>query len=278
MGPSGVGYWLRALQRVRVYGPGHSRIRFPVPSVFRWGPGLVQQRCFVCTPTNQLSGRRTRRLGPVRVCLCMIRLVGSSGPVSRARFGAPVLSFGFFVFLLSLGPLQAGVARFFSSSGYFCAPAVSDVLWFPAPSVLALGAVRFLPPPFFFFCRGFRLRPLTLWLAVWFSPFGLVAPPPRPLLFFCLCSWFCSPGAPCVFFLCFLPVPWFFFPFFFLAPPSPSPRSLAVPVPFAPWCCFRVLIAFVPAGGGLRLFAAVPARLAVMCAVLLLLVACVPFW
>ena len=104
-------------------------------------------------------GRRTPRRGPVRVCLCMLFLAGSGLPASRARFGAPHLSFGRFVLLFCSAPSELGLPS--SSCGFFCsfarcpvarAPAVSGFLCFPAPDALGLGALRSLlpPPPSFF--------------------------------------------------------------------------------------------------------------------------------
>ena len=45
---------LRALRLFGVCQPSHSRNRFPVPSVFRQGPRLVNRGCFVWTPTPPL--------------------------------------------------------------------------------------------------------------------------------------------------------------------------------------------------------------------------------
>ena len=51
----------------------------------------MHRGCFVWTPTPLLSGRRTPRLGPVGVCVCVPPLAGSGQPASRVRFGAPHL-------------------------------------------------------------------------------------------------------------------------------------------------------------------------------------------
>ena len=58
-------------------------------------------------------GRRMPRPGPARVCVCVPCLAGSGGPASRARSGAPHLSFGRSWFTLCLfGALRVGVALF----------------------------------------------------------------------------------------------------------------------------------------------------------------------
>ena len=114
-GPSGFGPGLRALRWFGVCGPGHWRVQFPVPSVVRRGTRPVHRGCFVWTPTPPLSGRRTPRPGPMRLCVCPLFLAGLGRPASWARFGAPHRSFGRFVLLLCSAPSGLGLPllRFF---------------------------------------------------------------------------------------------------------------------------------------------------------------------
>ena len=191
-GPSSVSLGLRALRWVGVCRPGHSRVRFPVPSVFRRGPRLVHRGCFVWTLTPPLFwlGDATPRVPCVCACGCFSCPGWAGWPARRVLvhlgFPSAVLSSCF------AGLLRAGVALFlsiylrwfFPSSCSFCAPAVSGFFWFPAPAVLGLGAVWFSPPPpapLIFFRRGFRLGPPSTWRAVCFALFCLVCFPPRPL-------------------------------------------------------------------------------------------------
>ena len=93
-GPSGLGLALLALQWFGVCGPGHSHVRFPVPSVFRRESQPVHPGFFVSARTPPFSGRRTPSPGPVRVCVCSLFLPGSGRLASWARFGAPHFSCG----------------------------------------------------------------------------------------------------------------------------------------------------------------------------------------
>ena len=139
--------------------------------------------CFVWTPTPPLSGGRTPRPGPARVCVCVPFLAGSGRPASWARFGAPHLSFCRSCCALCLfGPLQAGVALFVVVVGVFCfpfpvAPSVSPALRVFRSGVPWAFASCCPPPPFFSFpclCSLFFvfcfLRPRCPWRSVFSGP------------------------------------------------------------------------------------------------------------
>ena len=156
----------------------------------------MHRGCFVCTPTPPLSGRRTPRPDPARVCVCMLCLARWGGAASWARCGAPDLAFGrSWCALCLFSPLRAGVAPFVVVVGvlfFFLPPPhhalfVSCFACFPASGVLGLGVL--LPPPNFclppprcpwrFLFSGLRcLGPLRL------------VPPPFFFLFFCFFSFF----------------------------------------------------------------------------------------
>ena len=221
-------------------GPGHLRVRFPVPSVFRWGTQSVHRGCFVWTPTPPLSGRRTPRLGPARVCVCVPFLAGSGGPDSRARSGAPHLSFSrFWCALCLFGPLGLGLPCLWLLLGFFfplsVAPPLSPALRvFQPRGALGLGVLLPSPHfPFFLF-----LHPRCLWRFLFSGPGCLwplrpvVPPPPPPFCFFLF--FFPSP----------LPVffSWFFFFFFF----SPVVRCGAGLRVLGCQVCPRVLRWFCP--------------------------------
>ena len=170
----------------------------------------MHRGCFVWTPTPPLSGRRTPRPGPARVCVCVPCLAGSGGPASRARSGAPHLSLGRSWFALCLfGPLRAGVTLVVVVVGFFfcflfpfpplVAPSLCPALRVFWPRVpWALASCR--PPPSFFFCPPPPPpHPCCLWR---FLPSGCLGPPRPPPLFF---------SFPCLCFSCFR----FFFFFFF---------------------------------------------------------------
>ena len=107
----------------------------------------MHRGCFMWTPTPPLAGRRMLRPGPVRVCVCLLFLVGSGGPASRARSGAPHLFIWPLWLSALLGPLRAEVAPvlvlflFLFRCRLPRAPFVSCFLCFPAPGALGLGAV-----------------------------------------------------------------------------------------------------------------------------------------
>ena len=117
----------------------------------------MHRGCFVCTPTPPLSGRRTPRPGPVRVCACVLYLARSGQPASQARFGAPhFLLWPSMVRSWFVGPLRAGVALFVVVVGFFvfpcCAPVISGVPCFLARGALGLGVLLSSAPPRPFFC------------------------------------------------------------------------------------------------------------------------------
>ena len=88
-------------------------------------------------------------------------------------------------------------------SGFFfppslCAPAVSCLLWFPAPGALGVAAVLPPPPPLFFFCLPAFLADCLVWCL--FRPALLFLLPP-PLFFSAFCPLACG-ASPC-FVVCF---------------------------------------------------------------------------
>ena len=146
---------------------------------------------------------------PVRVCVCSSVLVGSGGPASWARFGAPDLLLWPLCLSALLGPLQAGVVPFFGS-----------LVPSPHPH-----------PPFFFFpCVPFPARPPCL--------FPSLVPGPG-----CLGPWrfvFLSSPPP------WLRLVFFLFPPFFLLRLAP-PLSLAFSGfrPQVPWAVALCAVCFV---------------------------------
>ena len=221
----------------------------------------MHRGCFVWTPTPPFSGRRTPRPAPARVCMCVLFLSGSGGPASRARFGAPHLSFGrSWCALCLFGPLRSGLPRLWLLLGFFfslpppcCAPVVSCFACFPAPGALGLGVLSPPPPPFLLFfplppplCAplplAFRVfRPRVPWASASCCP-----PPLRPPFFlfvFCpppCCLWrFLLSGClgplrpPPLFFSCFSPSFLFFFPV--LGCRAVLGRRVCRRVPR--WCC-----------------------------------------
>ena len=169
----------------------------------------MHRGCFVWTLTPPLAGWRTPRLGPARVCVCLLFLAGSGGLASRACSGAPQL------FLLAAlafcfpWPLRSLFFFFLVR-----APVVLSFLWFPAPGALGLGAVLWA----FFSSRlsALRARSLSFFFLAVGCSLVLGAPPPflfvrlvslLPLgfpspLFFCVrpcCLWLplvSGPGCP----------------------------------------------------------------------------------
>ena len=206
------------------------------------------------------------------LCLCVPCLAGSGGLASRARFGAPHLSFGLSCSAPGLfGPLRAGVALFVVVIGFFfflllcpfspsLRPRLSSFACFPAAGALGLGV--FPPPPPFFFPPPPLCAPLSPALRVSRPgvPWALASrcpPPPPPLPFFFVS--FDSPPLCCLWrFLlsgCLWPPrpPPFFF-FFFLVLLLFFPAAcllcvfwgvvLCVPCPACSLCCARRLCCF----------------------------------
>ena len=199
----------------------------------------MHRGCFVWTLTQPLSGRRTPRLGPARVCVCVPCLAGSGKPAFRARCGLRHL-FLWPVLLRSLfarHPLGWGCPLFL-----LCASVVPGVLCVRTWAALGLGVLLPypsppFPPPFFF-----RLPPLHFFLAVcalvvsgvlYFPARGalglgvFLSPPPplfplffRAFFFLSFFPFYCPlfPGP-----LFFFSSPAFFFFFFFS---SVRPRCL----------------------------------------------------
>ena len=203
-----------------------------------------------------------------RACVRVRALLGRvGGPASRARFGAPHLSFGRSCFVLCLfGSLRAGVALFvvvvgfsfcfFSPSPPRCAPVVSCIACFPAPGALGLGVL--FPPPLVFFSLPPLRAPRCLLLCVFSGlgcpgPWRLLAPPPLFFFFF----FFPPSPPPSCFLWRFLlsgclgplsPPPFFFCPAaFFPAARLPCVFSgvvLCVPCSARSLCCARRLCCF----------------------------------
>ena len=168
----------------------------------------MHRGCFVWTPTPPLSGQRTPRPGPPRVCVCVPFLARLSGLASRARSGVPHLFFGRSLCALRLfDPLRAGVALFAVFVGVFfflfpVAPLLSSALRVFRPG-LPWAFASCCPPPFLF-CPC--LCPLF---------FVSCAPVVSGVL--------CSPARGALGLCALLPPPLFFslplsFPFFFLSP------------------------------------------------------------
>ena len=126
----------------------------------------MQRGCFMWTPTPPLSGQRTPRPGPVRVCMCWLFLAGSGRPASRAPFGAPQLFLGpVLVLSLSARP-PTGLGGPACGWGFSCFPflrprclrrSVFSGLECLGPRLLVFPPPFFpSPPPFCFFsCLSF---------------------------------------------------------------------------------------------------------------------------
>ena len=168
------------------------------------------------TPTPPLSGRRTPRPGPARVCVCVPCLAGSGEPASWAPFGAPHLfPWPFMVRSLLVRP----------PPGWGCP--VCDCCWV----FFFWYLLPFLPlvaPPFCPALRVFRPR----------MPWALASCPPPPLLLSLpplgapSCLLLCvSSGLGCL-------GPWHLIappPLFFIFLPPPRLLFLAFPAFWLPW-------------------------------------------
>ena len=196
----------------------------------------MHRGCFVWTLTRSLAGRRTPRLGPVRVCLCALFFAASGGPASGARFGAPHLFFGRLSFCF---------AR--PRPGWGC------------PFVVLLFAC-FLSSCFFYFAVPFA-RPLCLLISLVSGP-GCVGPwrcpfasPPPASCFFSFApplspalsgirprvSWalaLCSPAR----LFRFPPSPPLYFFAGLLTPPAPPPLVCFVGLPCSALCVLSLLL------------------------------------
>ena len=156
-------------------------------------------------PTPPLAGWRTPRPGPARVCECSSFLTGSGGLASRARSGAPHLSFGRFVFLLcsALSRLGLPLSCFFVCLLSCCLAPFARLRCLPLSLVSGPGChgpwgFVFLSSPgvlcvffsfsFFFLLSSFVVRPRCVWVSLVSGP---GCPPPwRCVLFLLLVSRF----------------------------------------------------------------------------------------
>ena len=140
----------------------------------------MHRGCCVRTPTPPLSRWSTPRPGPACVCVCLLFLAWSGRPSSGARFGAPHLSFGRFVLLLSSAPYGLGLP-------------VLRVFFFWLLSPLFSLSPR-APPLSPAFCTS---RPWVPWALALFVCSCPPLPPPFFLLLFVLSSCVSCPLAPC---------------------------------------------------------------------------------
>ena len=153
-GPSGVSLGLPALRWFACVDPVTDAPGFQYHQSFDRGLGWCTGAGLCGGRDSPFSGRRTRRPGPVRVCVCLPLLAGSGGRASWAHFGAPVL-FLLPVSVLSLSarpPPGWGCPACGCCCGFFflfCAPFVSDVPCLSLQGALDLG-VLWRPPLFFF--------------------------------------------------------------------------------------------------------------------------------
>ena len=128
----------------------------------------MHRGCFVWTPTPPSSGQRMPHPGPARVCVCVPCFAGSGGLGSRARSGAPHLSFGRSWFALCLfGPVCG------------CCGCWLFPFPLPPPSLHPgtgrLGPRRLVvPPPFSFAPPSPVVSGVSCFPVAW----GLCAPPP----------------------------------------------------------------------------------------------------
>ena len=112
----------------------------------------MHQGCFVWTPTPPLSGRRTPRLGPVCVCMCVLSWPGWAGRPPGRILVRLTFSCGRSCCSLSARPPPGWgcpacvVSWFVFFSSALCAPLVSGVPCFPALGALGLGVLWSFPP------------------------------------------------------------------------------------------------------------------------------------
>ena len=159
----------------------------------------MHRGCFVWTPTPPLSGRRTPRLGPVCVCVCVLSWPGrAGGPPGRALVRLTFSCGRSCCSLCPLGPLRAGDALLvlflgFSFPPLSCAPLVSGVPCFPAVGALGLGVLWSFPSLSFVSLVFFSSLPPG-----WLFVFGFFLPVFLPLLFFFSCCAGCAVPGWCV--------------------------------------------------------------------------------
>ena len=161
------------------------------------------------------------------MCVCLLFVVRSGGPASRARCGAPYLLLWPPCLSALLGPLRAGVAPL-SLAALAVSRCLAAVLWlfFSASRCLAL--------------RAFAPR-LCLLLGRWLL-FGGFSPPPLSF-YLCLAVFVAPVWCPGVFFF------FFCFPFFHCAPPlSPAFSGFRPRVPWASALCVVCFVGLPPLG------------------------------
>ena len=217
-GPSGVSLGLRAPRCFGLCGPFHSRVPFLAPSLFPRAAWPVHRGRFPWLLTLPLSGWRTPRPQPVRVCMFVLCFAGSGEPASRARFCAPHVLFCpvSMLSLLHQPPTCWGCPVCVCCWGFFgpclCLQCVSGVLCFPACVPWALASCGFLPAPPTFLLSSSFLRPCRLRFSFSFRPLPpLVFAPPPPVLFVVFFFLRLPPRLFPVF-----PFPFFYFGCFFL--------------------------------------------------------------
>ena len=184
-GPSGAGLGLRSLRWLVCVHPVTDAPGFPYHPSFDGGLGRCTE-AVSCIPTPPLAGRRTPRPGPVRVCVCSSCLVGSGGPASRARSGAPHLFLWPLCLSPLLGPLRAGVAPVL----VLCLPLPPPFCFcFVVFFSFCLSVLFCLAPPLSLAFLGFRPRvPWALALCVVrFGGLALLGSP-------CALAFFVLPG------------------------------------------------------------------------------------
>ena len=223
--------WAACAAVAGVRGPGHSSVRFPVPSIVRRGTRPMHRGCFGVDADTSPFGLEDATPGS-RVCVRVLVLPGRVGGAGLpgAFWCATPLLWPLCPSAL-LGPLRPWVAPFLS----FCLPSFFSLFFFlcAPPLYLAFSAFRPRVPWALALCVPFPPSPLLSFLLcapavsffLWFpaqSAVGLgavLSPPPLLTLvfFFFLASVFVSSRPPFP-----LPPP-FFLPFSpGLLPPPPA--------------------------------------------------------
>ena len=194
----------------------------------------MHRGCFLWTPTPPLSGRRTPRPDPTRVCVrALLGRVGRAGLSGAFWCASPFLLAVLGALFACSAPSERGLPCLWLLLGFFCfpfpslvapplhpalcifrhlvpwalascrppplssvRPVVSCFSCFPAPGAWGLGLLLPVSPPAFFFLFLFVPPPLlSPALPAFRLPWAFVPPPPLFFLFFSL-----------LFFLFFLPV------------------------------------------------------------------------